>query len=702
MDELVCNLGEDKWILDLGAGPGSFPYQGTRARIVAVDLAFPAHRQDCTGRVLADSGKIPLAESKVNLAVCNHTLEHFHNLESALAELDRVVCKGGKLWVSVPDGYGFDDRLYRLLFKEGGHVNRFTLEDLVGRVEKNTGFRGREFQSLQSGFVYLQPPTKERLSHYPRRARVLNWIPAWVLRRGLRSLNSWSRRLDRWLGSNLSRYGWAVLFVREDDQATQKPLSVEYLRERPSAWNVCYACGSGNPDWLLQNHLERRLFGSVYRCARCDTVNTYSPPPTEERQRYYHGTSLEEVAKEIFPGDEQAAADWVGFWKGGRQRSLHTLNSLFQPLVLLDFNGRRVLDVGCGAGGLGELVGPRSRLYAGVDPSFHVLRFAKRADNCTYVQCDGRELPFADGSCHYLFAMDVLEHVQGGFDEQVRFLKNLKRALSPLGMIFLSTPNRLYPKEGHSGLLFPQFLPSFLADWYVGLRRPAFLHEHGSFAEIRSLTPSQFRRCLQAAGLSLIHELPCGMDRPEFRKTFPIKGLLSWLGLGWYPHAEFWGIAVHSDRRAELRHKLKKNWRYEENLAPLQDFSKIIDFDKGHFAHQLGPGWYWHERDRRGFRWTSEHVVCYLQTNGSSPYVEISGFSQIQNELELHVDGICVGRRPLEAEKPFQPTYLVPVDDVSQRIFTVEIRCRQTFRPGKADGRQLGVMIFSVSLRDTI
>lgn len=435
-----------------------------------------------------------------------------------------------------------------------------------------------------------------------------------------------------------------------------------------------------------------------------------------------HTGSLEETARQIFGAEDTASIErWVGYWRESRLRNERLLDS-FERLVLLDFKQKSVLDIGCGTGGLGELIAGQCGLYVGGDYHGHVLQFAAPGGNRHYLQCSAPSLPFADRSFDYVFAFDVIEHLIGGRPWQLQFLRELRRVLRPLGMILFTTPNRLYPYEGHSQLYFPHYLPAGLSDRYISFFNPGFLREHHSFSEIKILTPRALLGLLQGSGLAFLHDLPCGLDRQEFLREFPVRGWMAYTGLAWVPHAEFWGILVGREHRSALRLKLKKNWHYEHNqpsaLAP-SDFGPCIDFGVSPSNHQLGPGWHWYERESRpsrkagfpvppltapaAYRWTTKEAVCYLESRSPVRYACVYGYSPRDNWAEVWVNGIRVGEHEISGGSDFKLQYLIPFQDTAGRIFEVSVRCARAFQPDDPrDSRNLGLMIFSIGLSECL
>jgi ubiquinone/menaquinone biosynthesis C-methylase UbiE len=79
----------------------------------------------------------------------------------------------------------------------------------------------------------------------------------------------------------------------------------------------------------------------------------------------------------------------------------------------------------------------------------------QRYPSVTFVQADGRSLPFADDEFDVVHSNAVIEHV-GGYLEQRQFASELVR-IARSG--FVTTPNRWFPIEAHSQLPLLHWLP---------------------------------------------------------------------------------------------------------------------------------------------------------------------------------------------------------------------------------------------------
>src|SRR5205814_9702362 len=90
---LLSRLDTDSIVLDLGCGRGSFQYEASRGRIIAMDLDLPAQRtrRSQAACVRADSSAIPLRDASVDAVVSHHTLEHFQDYKTTLSDIRRIL-----------------------------------------------------------------------------------------------------------------------------------------------------------------------------------------------------------------------------------------------------------------------------------------------------------------------------------------------------------------------------------------------------------------------------------------------------------------------------------------------------------------------------------------------------------------------------------------------------------------------------------
>jgi hypothetical protein len=166
----------------------------------------------------------------------------------------------------VPDASTLTDKLYRWLARGGGHVNAFTsASETAAAIEQAVGLPHVATRSLCSSLSFLNRRNAPRPA--PRRLLLLGAGCEWSL-----YLYAWlSRRLDRWLNTRTSIYGWAFYFGE-----IVQPIDT-------NTWvNVCIRCGSGHPAASLMRQAPVRLnFPGlrIWRCPKCGASNPFMNDP---------------------------------------------------------------------------------------------------------------------------------------------------------------------------------------------------------------------------------------------------------------------------------------------------------------------------------------------------------------------------------------------------------------------------------------
>ena len=131
----------------------------------------------------------------------------------------------------------------------------------------------------------------------------------------------------------------------------------------------------------------------------------------------------------------------------------------------------RVLDDGCGGGGMGVSFAEEASSVVAIDPADRIrdagIRLAaeKGVRNVTFAQADGMKLPFRAASFDLVLSHAVIEHVA----DPAAYLHEARRVIKPGGFLFLQTAPYLSPHGAHlPRLKIP--VPFYL---FVG-RRAAF------------------------------------------------------------------------------------------------------------------------------------------------------------------------------------------------------------------------------------
>ena len=137
-------------------------------------------------------------------------------------------------------------------------------------------------------------------------------------------------------------------------------------------------------------------------------------------------------------------------WWDGSQKWLRALQNLVPArFVFFDrlsaWQGRTVLDLGCGGGFMSEALAARGADVIGVDVSGNAITIAKRHAASrglpiSYLVGSGDDLPLASRCVDCVVCVDVLEHVEC-LDH---VLDEIRRVLRPEGLFFFDTVNRTW------------------------------------------------------------------------------------------------------------------------------------------------------------------------------------------------------------------------------------------------------------------
>jgi SAM-dependent methyltransferase len=165
-------------------------------------------------------------------------------------------------------------------------------------------------------------------------------------------------------------------------------------------------------------------------------------------------------------------------------------------LSRLDTRGWRVLDAGCGTGGVLAHLG-REVSAVGVDRSPRALAFCRRRGVERLVCAEGDRLPFRPASFDLVLLLDVLEH----FADEMALLGGVQRLLRSGGRVLVS-------------------VPAFQLLWSV--------HDE-TLHHFRRYTAGRLGRVLEQAGFTL--EVLTYTNVAALPPALVVRGLLARLGL---------------------------------------------------------------------------------------------------------------------------------------------------------------------------
>lgn len=179
--------------------------------------------------------------------------------------------------------------------------------------------------------------------------------------------------------------------------------------------------------------------------------------------------------------------------------------------ILGSFNGKKILDVGCGTGGFLVEAQKKGGDTFGIDPELEAIKICALKGLKNVRVGEGEELPFPDNFFDIIYCYTVLEHVS----DVKKTLQEMVRVLKPNGIAYIQTPNYLSCFEGHYKIFWLPLFPKSIASIYLNLRgrRSDFLKT------INYLTPKKLKN--YASELSVILKF---LEHKDMRT----QGIISW------------------------------------------------------------------------------------------------------------------------------------------------------------------------------
>ena len=200
--------------------------------------------------------------------------------------------------------------------------------------------------------------------------------------------------------------------------------------------------------------------------------------------------------------------------KSNSEITLRRLNSLKDRIlkVYKENTKKQVLDVGDiggGAGSLSLIWAEEGHRVRSVDVNAQLITLAQEraADqnlNINFSVASATDLPWADQSLDICCIPELLEHVA----DWQRCLDELSRVLRPGGVLYLSTSNKLCPKQFEFTLPFYSWFPGFLKDYVLKLAttsRPE-LANYATFPAVNWFTPFGITSALRQRGFDRVFD----------------------------------------------------------------------------------------------------------------------------------------------------------------------------------------------------
>jgi len=192
-----------------------------------------------------------------------------------------------------------------------------------------------------------------------------------------------------------------------------------------------------------------------------------------------------------------------------------------------DLQGLKILDLGCGMGGLSTALALEGAQVTSLDynPAYcQITRLRGQRYNLKLgpVNAAGESLPFADGSFELVICLDVLEHVQ----QPEKLLAEVSRVLASGGLLYLTAINRYAFNDPHYHVRGVNWLPRSLAPRYLNLLGRQ--KDNSRFTDRQTLNEMHYYRYAELLPLARRHHFASLEELGELELTAPAQPLGGW------------------------------------------------------------------------------------------------------------------------------------------------------------------------------
>jgi SAM-dependent methyltransferase len=214
---------------------------------------------------------------------------------------------------------------------------------------------------------------------------------------------------------------------------------------------------------------------------------------------------LEQGVIEKYGQDHPYYQAWSRYYRTRSDRLRKLITCVVQRLPF-SLENALTLDIGCGTGSATVELARLGAYVIGIDMDEEFgLRMAKIRTHdepiLALLKGDALQLPLPAASVDLCFSFNAIEHLPD-FRHAIR---EMYRVTRPGGAIYVETPNRVWPWEAHTQLLFAGWLPPHVAEMYVKLCRKRRWNDKW---DVRPLSYHTLRHSLERAGFMIIADFP--------------------------------------------------------------------------------------------------------------------------------------------------------------------------------------------------
>ena len=140
--QLSKNIPSENKLLDAGAGPGPYKKEFSHCKYEATDFIDNYNNLD----FICNLENIPKKDEEYDVVLSTEVLEHVENPQKVLQEFFRILKVGGKLFMTIPQGWKLHQEPYNFFY--------FTKYGIESLLEKS-GFKNIKIQKKGGYFWFL-------------------------------------------------------------------------------------------------------------------------------------------------------------------------------------------------------------------------------------------------------------------------------------------------------------------------------------------------------------------------------------------------------------------------------------------------------------------------------------------------------------------------------------------------------------------
>jgi len=185
-----------------------------------------------------------------------------------------------------------------------------------------------------------------------------------------------------------------------------------------------------------------------------------------------------------------------------------------------DFEGKKILELGCGRGDFLLECHKEGLDVVGIDINPEYIKISeekikKNSFRPHIIFAKGEKLPFENNYFDFVNCVEVLEHTEN--PEQV--LKECFRVLKNNGQAYITIHNRLGFKDAHYKLKFLNWMPRFLGEKYIKFRKrdknECQFFDKQKISEMHYYTYKKFKKLANNIGFNIKDTKKIQLQNPE-------------------------------------------------------------------------------------------------------------------------------------------------------------------------------------------